>query len=502
VNGERPILLFDLVGTLVAERTAADGARLDRIRAFPRVLELLRELREEARLGVLSFDPDLDVRRVQTALGDEPELAALLDPDLVFAPGAGALPPLPASGLTSFVGLHARDRRRARQEGWRVAPHPVLARALLHGEAIHYLRLEASGAGPGFPWQRLLAGRAIAPLHGALEPSPTLYVVAGSGALEIPVRVVDVERLGSPEDAELTSLYLVQVSSARLAASEAGRAYLRRLEDELPFLRETPQGLLLPIPGALTADDYHPPEAAHGHSVELVPSELPIVQPQTLPPPLVSRQLSTQERAQLASLGAAAVQQYLLPLTGGAPVDTGQVSNHLLVSRHTDHPDNPHATDWLLATLGQICGVGNVWKFPCGPAADGETRFDVVAEIPGSDGSAGLVVGGGGRAGAWWAPTSTRRRPSRPTRTRSTTGRRWIPLRARTTTPAAWRVCWPPPRPWWRSPRPPPRRARSASCSSTARSRAATAARPTPTPSTTSACRCGRCSRWTWWAGC
>jgi hypothetical protein len=150
-RSERSIVLFDLAGTLGAELTSSEGQRLHRFLPFPRVVELLRELKREAELGVLTYDAQLSTDEISVAVRKDPTLRDLIEGDLILHGGRG----LPSDLLDgkrdiTFVGLHAAHRVQALEAGLRVAPHPALVQAQLGGDELLYVRAEARGAGPAF----------------------------------------------------------------------------------------------------------------------------------------------------------------------------------------------------------------------------------------------------------------------------------------------------------------------------------------------------------------
>jgi len=383
-----PVVFFDLEA-IGFELAGWDGTRLLRFTPAAGLAAVVAELQPMAQLGVIAIDPDLAVAHLERALSAT-SVEAAFDTGLLIAGGPGVDPPfvraLRAAGLEStpdealYVGPDPRHRSDARAAGLRVAPHARLAASVLAAETLHYARL--SGPPPGQSWASLAQGRALVPLLLAQEPHSVLYAVAARSALDDLASVVgDIETMGTPDDVATTSLSLLQLRVDELAASQALRDFVDDLPRDAAFVRETPSGLVVAIPGSLTNEEFHPPDAGHGHTRAMMP------RPSLLMPALMTggfalRALESWEQAALAQLDAGLYGQLFRPCCGLEPLATPNGSV-VITSRHIKHPNNADATRGFAMALAQICGAEHSHQLKFG-SIDGKILYDVYAEIPGS----------------------------------------------------------------------------------------------------------------------
>jgi hypothetical protein len=397
------VVFFDLVETLGAERATWDGRRLAEFHPYRDVREILDSLRSVARVGVLVADRGITQQRLEQTLGGAAEVLGTFDDSLVVAAAPGPADPfdraLAAAGLghpperAVYVGLDATLRTRALAAGMRAAPHPALARAVLDGEDLHYVRLAAPGLESQEDWATVLAGRPIVPIDLTGEPDPVLYGIAAGSALHgLGEPVAGIELLFAPRDVAETGLYLLQLREAEVAASERLRDFVEGLRAAPERAYETAHGWIVAVPGSRSLDEFHPPDAGHGHTRVLLPSFAPLER-RSARGKLAPRQLEPAERDRV--LEALESKHYRTHL--GYWLDTVPCSEvtptpgpGAAQSRNIWHPGNALATEGLARGLANICGAAHVWRHTF--QFLGQSFANVVAEIPGT--SKDLVIVG------------------------------------------------------------------------------------------------------------
>ncbi len=389
------VVFFDLVETLGAERASFDGRRrLAEFHPYRGVRKTLDALRSVARVGVLVADPGITQERLVEVLEGAAEALGTFDDSLIVSSPPGVDDPfgraLAMAGLGDapkravYVGLDATLRTRAVAAGMQVAPHPALAKAVLDGEDLQYVRLAAA---PGLDsqggWAALLSGRAIVPVDLTDEPDPVLYGIAASSALRgLGEPVTEVEPLFAPRDVAETSLYLLQVRDQEAAASAELRAFVESLRSAPERAHQTPHGWIVAVPGS-SIDEFHPPDAGHGHTRVLLPSFAPL---ETRPAEgrLARRFLKPAEREGVEGLGPESYRKHLgscldpVPPSGGSQPMAASTTQ----SRNIWHPGNVSATNDLANQLAVLCGATHVWRHTF--QFLGHTFSNVVAEIPGA----------------------------------------------------------------------------------------------------------------------
>jgi len=381
VSPPAPVVLVELA-TLGVELARPDGRRLAAFRPDPGAARRLEELAPHARLAAIASDPDLDPRRAAAALAGC-KLDACLDPELPVATGAPeAVFARVLEGLGAgdpqrpvlYVGADPTRRLRAAVAGLVPVPHLLLARPVLAGDTLRHVRLGGSEK----EWPSLLREQRVVPLLRTRRPEPTLYAVAASSTLEMlatgPTRAQPL-----PGEPGTQTLYLLQVTPEEVESSRRLQLFLAELARNERICEETPEGFLLCLPGDVSVDDVHPPDAGHGHTRVALPG-LGLLQAAVPTSGLALRSLEPWERTTLAGLDAALLEELWAPAAGQAPVDVG-TGPVLLTSRHVEHPHNETATAWLGARLQEICGLA--WRVPFG-LLSGRTLSNLQADIPGT----------------------------------------------------------------------------------------------------------------------
>ncbi|MDQ4146842.1 MAG: HAD family hydrolase, partial [Pseudomonadota bacterium] len=157
-----PAVFFDIGGTLASPKLSSPPPRLDRLIVYPYVPTVLQELRDRrVRLGVISNTGDETAERMQIIL-EQCGLYDFFDPSLLLyssvvglekdspeifrlAASRAGHPTLPERCI--FVGEDSRERSFALAAGLRAASHPLLAREVLDGAGLRYVRVTVPNDG-------------------------------------------------------------------------------------------------------------------------------------------------------------------------------------------------------------------------------------------------------------------------------------------------------------------------------------------------------------------
>lgn len=317
----RDVVLFDPLETLGSEMASSRAGRFEDFLVYPSARRLLDGLRERARLGVFSPDPEVPVDRLQELLRAG-GLIPPIDPELVQVADRGGENPFvrisSESGLDAdwlvFVSLDAGQRTRALAAGLRVAPHLALVAAVLDRQSLHFARLSVADSEPIPDWAPLLNGLAAVPVLRIRAPEPVLYVITSRHALETltsgtATQAVRVESLGPPDFVARTTLLLLQVTREQVDADVGLQTFSAGLRaSNLPLVHETPGGWLVALPGDRSIEELHPPPAGagHGHIRVLLP-DLSVLKPPVARTPLRVRDLQESERSVLGRIRAGAL---------------------------------------------------------------------------------------------------------------------------------------------------------------------------------------------------
>ncbi|MGE0135673.1 MAG: M28 family peptidase [Dehalococcoidia bacterium] len=397
----RTVAFFDIGETLAAVKVAPAGDRIE-LTPYPHVLPVLHELLDrDVRLGVISDPGPIPPEAVDRAL-DSAGLRTCFEPALVvYGPKdssrifqqAAARAGTPDRLL--FVGEDPLERADALGAGFRVAPHPALALAILEHEAVlRYVRVQVPPEHADAEWQAALAGVALLPLYVAGERGTTVYAIATSGAA---AHLDDlgflVDRLGAPDEPLTSDLYLLrddrQVASGFLAG-DGNSAYFF---DAGPVLASTSEGLLVAVSAGASVESYHFRGARHGHNRKLRPFAVALPRIAADRTGLVhgvsaAAALDPTARKILdATIRAEDIAHIVDRYSGARPVGTGDV---VIASRHIHHEGNAAAVTALVDDLGRI-GTG---RFTVGRHRfihEGRSLDNAEAELPGR-GLDGLVL--------------------------------------------------------------------------------------------------------------
>lgn len=370
-----PAVFFDIGDTLAAPVLTPPPSRLERLDVFPYVPGVLARLRSEgARLGIISNTGDEPGERIAQLLG-EAGIGGFFDPGLlVFSSVVGLTKDTPeifrlaaqrashgdSPGRCVFVGEDAGERSRARSAGLRVAPHPQLAAAALNGAPLHYLRITVPPAERGRDWRVALEGMDLVPLHVSGDDGSQALAIAGEeAALALDDLGFEVDRLGAPDAPLQTTPYLLRDDRAALTGFLTPEGQAHRLAGDgrtSPVLSSSGEGLLVAVPASRSVEDFHFPQAYHGHNLKLLgdPALLAGAAPAAFAeaaadpdPPGPDELTAFQE------ITDAVIRGYVERYAGAAPLEPGDAGAPV-ASRHIDSPDNSRVAAALARELEAV----------------------------------------------------------------------------------------------------------------------------------------------------
>jgi hypothetical protein len=415
--GERStvkVVFFD-VDALGGLRFSAPPARLLGLSAYPYLASVLQQLAARAvRLGIICSTPAVSAESLSPAL-TAAGINAFFDQDLlIFAADGGEKEPhVPFSLSADRAGLllspsscllvseDSVTRGRALAAGWRVAPHPLLAQAVLEGDALWFVRIttpphhaaESRGA---------LRGLALVPLRVSGEGGCTVLAIASGTALAALANAqFDVQPLGQEGDPAASDLYVIRDDEAAGSGFLSGSGQFEQLfgpgnsANQGLLLSASHEGLLIRVPAERSIEEFHFATAAHGHNLKLVPdpgllgSEAAWHGHGRFEALAAERDLTPAEAALIGQLTDARLQAFLDRYAGNAPL--GDAPGTAVDSRHILHAANQRVTDQLATDLQAIGGSAltvSTHSF----THNGRSYSNVEAELAGNTSALVLVT--------------------------------------------------------------------------------------------------------------
>jgi hypothetical protein len=344
----RTTVFFDLGNTLASVTVAADGRTIIALRVFDDAWPVIEDLRNlGCRLGLISNPGAIPRDEVDRWLQTS-RLASVLAPELIVLGSkdspelfrtAASLAGDPSAATCVFVGEDGAERANAGEAGFRVAPHPGLARAVVEGGSpLTFLRATVP---PNGAWPEAFERCGVVACDVA--PGPPVSVL-GIGTVESVPALSElglrVDRLGGAELPATTDLYLIR----DVDASAVG-VLSRLMGDDSALLASMDQGVLLAVPGGSEVEDLHLASGQHGHNLKLTPlSGLGRSQGGPGRESAAGRAFGATpiEETVVAVLGqtvtAQRIQDIIVRYSGG-PTGDGLRSRHIL------HADNAEAVD-------------------------------------------------------------------------------------------------------------------------------------------------------------
>lgn len=416
---EIDVIFFDLGDTLGSAVVSAPPPHLAGFNVYPFVPALLRRLsRAPGRLGVISNTGDDGAREVNRVLHDcgllsyfEPSLLLYSketglkkDTPDVFRLAAQRAGVLPERAL--FVGEDADERIQAQLAGLRVCPHPLLVEDVLAGDHLWHARIAPSHARDE-AWKQVLADAGVVPLHvSGAEGESVIGILSQRVAVELFNRQFEVTRLGALDDPLTTQLYLLRDDRAARSGfhSPAGQsaALLSKPDLASTVIATTPEGILVAVPGDKSVEDYHFPQAFHGHNEKLMADpallrpfgrgamERPadFVAVLETPRAVQVAALDAAASAAIATISAAGIKNLVERFSGQQAMENG--SPFRATSRHILSPGSQRIVEALARELAASGGPIAVTLHPF--THEGQQYHNVLGEIAGASSGNGRTV--------------------------------------------------------------------------------------------------------------
>jgi leucyl aminopeptidase len=176
-----------------------------------------------------------------------------------------------------YIGEDRDERGHTLEAGFRVAPHPRLAREVLKGSHLRYIQVtvppEHRG---GDEWRESIRKLLVVPVHATGEHGTTVYAITNSGAVShLDDLGFEVLRLGGEDLPLATEMYFLrddrQTRTGFLVEQGESNRFLDREEEDWKVLASSGGGLYVALPAGRSVLQYHCEEALHGHTVKLMP---------------------------------------------------------------------------------------------------------------------------------------------------------------------------------------------------------------------------------------
>ncbi len=376
---------------------------------YPQVPAVLQGLRDSGvRLGIIPDVGQENEEDVRRAL-EEGRIYDSFEPNLlvygqknspeVFGRAAQQAGHSATPERCVYVGEDRDERSYALEAGFRVAPHPRLAREVLNGSRLRYIRVTVPAEYRGSAgWREAIGGLPVVPIHVTGEDGTTVYAIATSGAAsQLDDLGFEVLRLGGEDLPLATAAYLLrddrQTRTGFLAPEGGSGSFFGADEESRWVLASSEGGLYVALPAGRSVERYHFEGALHGHNLKLMPG-MGLLEPSglnqgasLLPSPPVEPALSREEveafwREITPESVAADVDRY----SGKRP--TEDVGGTVIKSRHVQHEHNALAVAALALDLEEIGGddfLVSLHRFTEVTTKGSYALDNVEAELPGSE---------------------------------------------------------------------------------------------------------------------
>ena len=417
---------FD-VDALGALRFSAPPERLLGLSPYPYIASVLQQLADrEVRMGIICSMPAVSAESLRAALaaagidtffdqdllifaadGEERDPSALLDLAAGKVKSGGrrsraskSLPSSPGSCL--LVSEDSVSRGQALAAGWQVTPHPLLAQAVLDGDALYFVRISVPPYRAAEEWRGALRGVALVPLRVSGEGGRTVLAIASGTALAALANAqFDVQPLGQKGDPASSDLYIIRDDAAVGSGFLSTSGQFEDLfgEDNSAnqglLLSASDEGILIRVPFERSIEEFHFDTAVHGHNLKLVPdvgllsSEADFRGLSQFEALAAERNLTTGEAALVGQLTDARIKAYLDRYAGNAPL--GDPPGTAVNSRHILHAGNQRAANQLATDLQAIGGSAltvSTHSF----THNGRTYSNVEAQLAGNNSELVLVT--------------------------------------------------------------------------------------------------------------
>jgi hypothetical protein len=257
-------------------------------------------------------------------------------------------------------------RGQAFAAGWTVAPHPLLAQAVLDGQGLWFVRITVPQYRLAQEWRAALRSLALVPLRVTGEGGRTVLAVAsGTTLAKLTNAQFDVQPLGQDGDPATSDLYVIRDDEAAASGFLSSSGQFEQLFGQSHsvnqglLLSASDEGLLIRVPSERSIEEFHFAQAAHGHNLKLVPdpgllSEADGLGQSRFEALTAERDLTPAEVALISRLTDAQIRAYLDRYAGNAPL--GDPPGTAVHSRHILHGGNKRVTDQLAADFQAIGG--------------------------------------------------------------------------------------------------------------------------------------------------
>lgn len=373
-----PVIFFDIGDTLATPRFAADGSLIG-FNVFPEALAALEVLRARSlRMGVISNRGSIPAEVVTRAL-EASGLLGFFDPRLVIFARKDSPAPFARAASTAqvppgecvFVGEDAAERGHALGAGFSDAvPHPSLVLGVIDGDALVFASVshpdEAPNEANDGAWADAFDRPTLVPLRVSNEAGRTVHVVTTRGDAErLRGYGFEVTILGKDDDPQASDLYLLRDDRPTPAgfdsAEEFSIDFLASAGGRDFVVGSADGGILVALPAGVSVEQFHFPNALHGHNEKLIP-DVSLLAFLTRAASAITAlaalesfapALGDQELEALRGITAESLRHLHERYIGAAPLDP---SGERLVSRHINHADNGRATDALLRHFAEAGG--------------------------------------------------------------------------------------------------------------------------------------------------
>ncbi|MBD2564832.1 MULTISPECIES: M20/M25/M40 family metallo-hydrolase [Nostoc] len=408
-------IFFDIGNTLGAPRVSPTGKLLALV-VYTYVPDVLRQLHDDGkRLGVISNIGNDTAENLERIL-EQSGILAFFEPNLliygskdsseIFRLAATQAELRATPDRCLFVGEDSKERSYAIEAGWRVAPHPRLASAILSGHHLRYLEITVPPEQSNQEWQSVLRDLPIVPIHITSTRGTKVYAIASMiTALSLDDLGFEVKRLGDLDLPLQTEMYLMrddrQIRTGFLVPEGQSASFFSNEEESTWVLSSTQEGLYVALPAGKSIDQYHFEEAYHGHNLKLI-SNMSLLEPlrvevtkqpaDLLSEPGTELSLSTQDLEKFSSLTLETIRRYLARYSRIEAIDPQRDTK--IKSRHIDSDGNAVATKALVRDFEDI-GAGDfqVYLHQFDHPSQPSKLCNIVAEWQGERGNdEGIVI--------------------------------------------------------------------------------------------------------------
>jgi leucyl aminopeptidase len=408
-------VFFDIGGTLGSPNVSPSSRRFLALQVYPYVQGVLETLRKEgARLGIISNTGESDSTDSIRSVLEVAKIYAYFDPSLLLYSSVEGLSKdspeffkraATRAGFSEtpqrclFVGEDSWERSTAVAAGFRVAPHPLLALAVLRGEKLKFIRITIPADQVDKPWANVMKNLSLVPLELSKINEIQVVAIATNAAIATLVNNgFAVSQL--PGDPAVSDVYFfhddLQSRTGFLVNEGQAEKFFadEKTAEWVQFSKE--EGLYIALPAGESVEGYHL-RSEHGHTIKLIP-DMSLLEPFGQAPntrtafwlgaPAAEPEITAEEKKILNQrITPESIRYYLDRYTGMTELDgLGKIS-----SRHIQNPDMSRVIPALVNDLEKI-GDGNFLLEVHLFHHEGKTLDNVQAELRGESDELVLVT--------------------------------------------------------------------------------------------------------------